>query len=237
MKKFDKYELAGAYHWEQTNPQWNNGQFNAPLTARYQALIDLLPASTSSVLDVGCGDGYLLYLAALKTNNVALHGIDDNQLAIDLAKKKLQDHGLYASLTVASAYSLPFEDQSFNAVLNADVIEHLKDADNLLKEIKRVLKPGGLLLLSTPHRQSNSMWDKYHIREFDADEISTLCGSYFTKVNVHGCWPMWWFEQFKVGGYRRRIINLITRLGFNPFLFRTDAPNADYGQLIVRCIK
>ena len=234
---FDKYQHSGAYHWRQTNRIWFNPEFNSPLLARYEALVRMLPKNTQSILDVGCGDGYLLYLVSRKHPHFILYGVDDDPIGITLAREQLQKHKCISSLTHASVYHLPFQSASFDTVFMADMIEHLGEPDIALQEVCRILRNKGVLLLSTPNRQPDMKWDRLHVREYDVAELENQLKKYYSKVQVMACWPMWWFRKYKAGGIKRQLINTLCRFGYNPFLKKTSFPSVDYGQLIVRCTK
>jgi ubiquinone/menaquinone biosynthesis C-methylase UbiE len=115
------------------------------LLDRYRLLFDWLP-ETDRVLDIGCGNGiYTQWLA--KKCDVAV-GIDHNQKNLDWAKTEFP----HCEFVFSNGESLPFDDNSFGAVMLTEVLEHLQDDRATLKEIARVLRPGGVLLISTPHR-------------------------------------------------------------------------------------
>jgi len=237
MTDFDKYQRNGAYHWRQSNPRWGNAEFNPALRSRYQAVAKMLPPHAQSVLDVGCGDAYLLYLISQKSSSIQLYGVDAEPLGVALASQQLAQHERSASIVAGSAYSLPFPSCSFDVVTSADVIEHLENPEQSLQEIHRVLRDRGLLLLSTPNRQPAMKWDNRHVHEFDAEELRSMLCQYFVTVEIFACWPMWWIRQWKHGGRRMKFINNLCRLGFNPFLKTVSTPSVNYGQLIARCIK
>jgi len=104
-----------------------------------------------SVLEIGCGLGQYAAIAAERADRVA--GVDLCLPFLILTRKRLGGNGL---LVAAEAERLPFRDASFAAVIGADVIEHLADAGQALREMGRVLKPGAPLFLSTPNRFSLS---------------------------------------------------------------------------------
>lgn len=95
-------------------------------------------------LDVGCGDGRLTAeLSALK-----LCAIDVSPVALDRAQRRL---GSEADLVeVDPDEPLPLEDSRFDLVLCAETLEHVRDVQLLLSEIRRVLRPGGTLGVTTP---------------------------------------------------------------------------------------
>lgn len=233
---FDKYERSGAYHWRQTDPSPRNPTFNPPLLARYQAMVREVPATTRLLLDAGCGDGYLLYCISRRRPCAQLHGIDARASAIRLARLQLLAHHCSAVLQTASVAEVPFRAGVFDTVCMADVIEHLAESGRALAEARRVLRPGGMLLLSTPNRHPDRVWDRLHIREFTAEELADMCGSYFSRVSVAACWPMLFLGAWKRSAVIRNFINLLARHGCNLFLWRTSRPTAAYGQLIVRCV-
>jgi SAM-dependent methyltransferase len=234
MPEFDKYQRSGAYHWRQVDRSRTNSAFNPPLLARYAVLAGKLPRRAGTLLDVGCGDGYLLAHAHQHNRHLALYGVDTDAAGIALAHQHLQQHGCSATLLHGSSYALPLPPACMDVVTMADVIEHLERPHHALHEIRRVVRSGGVLLLSTPNRQPGGAWDHRHIHEYDAVELHALLSLFFATVEVVACWPMWWFRQWNSGGRKRRLINALARNGCNPFALTTQHAFARHGQLIVR---
>lgn len=101
-------------------------------------------AKAGKVLDVGCGTGYALEAVGNKFSDSKLYGIDLSKEMIAKAKERL---GKNAVLKVAGADKLPFRENSFDCVLCTSAFHHFPSQLKALKEMKRVLKPHGRLVL------------------------------------------------------------------------------------------
>ncbi len=99
------------------------------------------------VLEIGCADGS--FLRTLEQNNFEAVGIDIAESAITQARAD----GLEAQVCNTET-GIDFKDAEFDAVIACEIIEHLYDTDFFLKEIKRVLKPNGTVIISTPNLAS-----------------------------------------------------------------------------------
>jgi SAM-dependent methyltransferase len=99
-------------------------------------------------LDAGCGDGR--YLAALADELPARRaGCDISERILETARETVRREGGAAELVRANLEALPFPDEAFDLVLSVQVIEHVLDASRTIRELARVLRPGGRLILST----------------------------------------------------------------------------------------
>jgi SAM-dependent methyltransferase len=87
-----------------------------------------------------------------------------------------------------SALELPFRSQSLDAVMAFEVIEHLAEQTTLLQEIRRVLRPDGVLVISTPNRiyytEERKETNPFHVREFDFDEFLAFLKGSFAQVEM-----------------------------------------------------
>ena len=95
-------------------------------------------------LDVGCGDGRLT--AELDARE--LTAADVSRAALERARRRLPDSARIVELEPDAP--LPFDDGAFELVLCAETVEHARDVQLLLSELRRVLRPGGTLALTTP---------------------------------------------------------------------------------------
>jgi 2-polyprenyl-6-hydroxyphenyl methylase / 3-demethylubiquinone-9 3-methyltransferase len=111
-------------------------------------IIDKIGSTSSTVLDIGCGAGLLTNALAKVGHTVS--GIDLSPSSLTIAKK--YDETNSVTYKVANAYSLPFEDQSFDVVCAMDVLEHVEEPSLLIAEASRVLKSNGLFFFHTFNR-------------------------------------------------------------------------------------
>lgn len=103
-----------------------------------------------SVLDLGCGGGFMS--EALAERGAHVIGVDPSEPAIAIAKDHAEAAGLAIDYRVGAGEKLPVADSSLDIVLCVDVLEHVRDLDAVIAEIRRVLKPRGLFLFDTINR-------------------------------------------------------------------------------------
>ena len=110
---------------------------------------DLAPAG--SALDLGCGDGRL----TVELRARELTAADVSLIALKRARRRLPDATI---VLVEPGKRLPFEDEMFDLVLCADTIQEVQDVAQLVADVKRVLKPGGMLALTAPSSGRRTGW-------------------------------------------------------------------------------
>ncbi len=136
-------------------------------------------ANRKKVLDIACGEGYGSNLIAQLAE--AVIGVDIDQETIQKAKTKYQSQNLI--FKHGSATSIPCEDSYFDIVISFETIEHLNEHIQMFTEIKRVLKPNGLLILSSPDKKLSDTFgisNKYHVKELKKDELLNLAQRFFS---------------------------------------------------------
>jgi SAM-dependent methyltransferase len=133
------------------------------------------------LLEVGCGEGRGIEL--LLPGITSYTAIDKIAPVIDKLQQKYPQ-GRFLSGNIPPLAS--FADNSFDSVVSFQVIEHIQDDRLFLKEIHRVLKPGGIALLTTPNRPYSLSRNPWHIREYTALELTNLAKTFFSKVTMHG---------------------------------------------------
>jgi 2-polyprenyl-6-hydroxyphenyl methylase/3-demethylubiquinone-9 3-methyltransferase len=103
-----------------------------------------------SVLDVGCGGGLLAEELARLGSRVT--GVDPSAASLAVARDHSADAGLDVTYLRGSGEALPLPDASFDIACCCDVLEHVRDLEQVISETSRVLKPGGLYLYDTINR-------------------------------------------------------------------------------------
>ena len=162
---------------------------------RYRSHRHLLPWITSmekgrSVLEIGCGVG--LDTFTMTKHGLNITAVDLTYVAIQTAIKRFRRHKLMALFTVADACHLPFTDNSFDYVYSFGVLHHVADTEQSLREVFRVLKPGGEAKIMLYNRRSLNeivhrltkipFEDKSEfcpvVRRFSIPEVKALFGSF-----------------------------------------------------------
>jgi ubiquinone/menaquinone biosynthesis C-methylase UbiE len=147
---------------------------------RYAIAISIIQGK--KVLDIASGEGYGSYLMAEFANNVI--GVDISSEAIEHSREKYKRQNLTYKL--GSADSIPVEDNTIDVVVSFETIEHHDKHVEMLQEIKRVLKPDGMLIMSSPDKLNYSDIPKYnnpfHIKELFREEFRSLIKQFFSNA-------------------------------------------------------
>ena len=148
---------------------------------RYQFAAPLCRGRT--VLDAGCGAGYGARLLAREATSVV--AVDQSEDVLRYAGSHFADPRL--RYVAGDCGRLPFRDGAFDRVVAFEVIEHLPDAARFLREVRRVLSPAGLLVVSTPNKRQYvdarpGYQNPFHVREYYFAEWADLLASVFPSV-------------------------------------------------------
>jgi len=133
------------------------------------------------VLEVGCGEGRGVPILINHSKSFT---------AVDKLGEVMQDLQVkYPSGKFLSMNIPPFRelmDNSYDSVVSFQVIEHIEDDLLYLKEIYRVLKPGGVALITTPNRSMSLSRNPWHIREYLPEQLKSLASNIFSTVELKG---------------------------------------------------
>ncbi|HXE51560.1 MAG TPA: class I SAM-dependent methyltransferase, partial [Tepidisphaeraceae bacterium] len=151
---------------------------------RYLSAERLAPGK--DVLDIACGEGYGSAILARSARKV--FGVDISAEAVDHARRHYVLDNL--DFRPGSASAIPLPDKSIDLVVSFETIEHHDQHDAMMAEIKRVLRPSGVLLISSPDKRVYSelpnYTNPYHVKELSRSEFFELLQRYFSNITGYG---------------------------------------------------
>jgi SAM-dependent methyltransferase len=152
----------------------------------YRVACQRLPANVP-VLDVGGGEGYGSRLLAEGGRPVVAVEVDPTTV-VHAARQRTST---LCSFVLSGGRELPFSAGAFGAMVSFQVIEHVDNDRLFVSELARVLRPGGVALLTTPNRAlrlapGRRPWNRFHRREYDMDGLRDLLATSFPVVAVLG---------------------------------------------------
>jgi GT2 family glycosyltransferase/ubiquinone/menaquinone biosynthesis C-methylase UbiE len=138
------------------------------------------------VLDVASGEGYGSSIMAKTASSVT--GVDISDDAVRHANQTYIKDNLH--FIQGSATKLDFDDASFDVVVSFETIEHLAEQAEMLGEIRRVLRPDGKLVISSPNRpiysEESEEHNEFHVKELDFTEFDALLKNEFSNIQYFG---------------------------------------------------
>ena len=133
------------------------------------------------VLELGCGEGRGIDIILKESKSFT---------AIDKIKDVIEKLSLKYRDNVFISSNFPplsdIEDNSFDTVISFQVIEHIQDDTQYISEIERILRPGGVALITTPNIKMTLTRNPWHVREYTSEELNRLCRKYFSQVDILG---------------------------------------------------
>lgn len=146
---------------------------------RYYAATDIVKNKT--VLDIASGSGYGTKMLAKHARKV--YGVDVNEAAVKYSKKHFSGDNI--EYLVGDGESIPLKDSSVDVVITLETIEHIQDYKKFIDEIERVLRPDGLLIVSTPNDLEFAEGNHFHLHEFEYKELVDLLKSHFEYIKPY----------------------------------------------------
>ena len=138
------------------------------------------------VLDIACGEGYGSKL--LSKNSKFVYGVDIDSSTIKKAVEKYDNKNI--KFLTGSTSKIPLDDNLVDVVISFETIEHHDEHQLMIDEIKRVLKPDGIVIISTPDKSiysdKRNYVNHFHVKELYYYEFRDLLEKNFKKINMYG---------------------------------------------------
>lgn len=129
------------------------------------------------IIELASGLSYFLQMVKKKYPESDVWGIDFSVVAKERMSKEESSFEESVNYILGDALNTPFKDNYFDTVVSGEFIEHLEKPQKLINEMYRICKPGGKMILSTPHLETN---DPEHLWEFEPEDILKM----FEKCNI-----------------------------------------------------
>lgn len=228
-------------------PPWTVAEHEA----RYRFAADYVEGRI--VVDCACGNG-VGATWFLRRHPERLYGFDKESDAVDHAKTMCRSPN--ATFMTAGAAALPLPASSCDVFVSFETIEHIAEDAEFVAEIRRVLRPNGILICSTPNRLvtnpgttiADKPWNPYHVREYAPSELRQVLRRHFEIESEYGQNPVNGLRLAAVSWIGRRIhrrlsvrINQLWKCRW--FVFRQTAlhhvqpclPSVEYEYLVFVC--
>lgn len=161
------------------------------------AYVEAAKRVSGRVLEIGTGSGYGISIIAPSASEFVT--IDKYRSE---ATKSLPAN---ASFCEAKVPPLPFEDESFDFVVSFQVIEHIANDRRFVEEVRRVLRPGGKFIVSTPNRSMSLTRNPWHVREYRPEQLASLLSMFASveELGVGGNERVWEYYRHNAESVRR----------------------------------
>ena len=234
--------IARFFAWMGTNPHKQDVYFSLQVGEALVRFLDMAGVLKGKVIDYGCGPGYLLNLLIEK--NVQLYGADFSAEAVDIVNRRFQGRPAWNGVKLIRSMPSPeLPSDTFDLATCVETIEHLpvEPLEETLTQLRRIVKPGGYLFLTTPGNENLDKGMGYcpfceaefhawqHVRTFTPDSLRrilvdrgwevTFCDSLTLWRFMHRPWPgKWDFNlRYAMGSWHRLRATIADRLWPRPF--------------------
>lgn len=143
--------------------------YEAPLLLRMAGRLD-----GKRALEIGCGQGFGMDIILRQFGAATVSGIDVDPYMVALAQRRILVHGVRAEASVGDATAIESDDQSFDAVFDFGVIHHVPAWEDAIREVRRVLKPGGIFVFEEVSKQALDRWIYRALFEHPTENRFTL---------------------------------------------------------------
>ena len=145
-----------------------------------------LPEISGNVLDLGCGTGEIDIILAREKSSIHITAVDVCKEALDIARKHLSSEPKEIQQRVSFHESLieklPFVDRCFDICFISHTLEHIKDHEPVFRELYRILKPGGTVVVVVPYDHFHD--DSTHVWHFGNEQLKDHLSSFFDNVRI-----------------------------------------------------
>jgi len=186
MRRWNPVNINTPSYFNTIWPQWEGASFNnLRMRTMTRSVVD-----NSVVLDLGAGYlGCGMYLAQRETWNGSIVCVD---FSIEAARMTLRDSMGKLQYIVADVLCVPLQEGRFDYVFAGEIIEHMEQPEALLKEMKRMSRPGGQAVVSTVDMhcataKRNGCRYPDHVWDFTCDSLRDICRTVFDCADVSTC--------------------------------------------------
>jgi ubiquinone/menaquinone biosynthesis C-methylase UbiE len=181
ISKLRKLPNIRTWGTERAVPETLNQADKDWVESRYYLALEHI-RTNDIVLDAACGSGFGSAIISQKAKLV--YGVDISKEAIQYANIKFKSQNI--KYVNGDVKNLRFKDSIFDISVGIETLEHINQAELYLKELKRVTRENGKIIISTPQKKSELLQTPYHVYEYEYEEFKKLLSSYYVIEEILG---------------------------------------------------
>ena len=161
-----------------------SADFGVSNQAFVEIVRELIPATATNVLDLGCGPGDVMIRLARTCPSLRITAVDGSPAMIQLAQTSIEQCGLSMTINALQGYvpGLPLQVGQFDAVLSKDFLHHLPDPMALWHEVRRLIKPGGFICVMDLRRPDSPEAAQEIVQAAAAKEADVLKIDFYNSL-------------------------------------------------------